>query len=285
MQNEVITDTIKSAILNESFSIALLHSVPFVTGQLYRPDYNLIVFVTKGKATLTADAEIFEVNQNSMLLISKGQVYSFLDADAEGYILKFGNCFWDKTPISASNCKAVLFDSGSSNRQFLLSAESKNELAALFDAALSDYESDYYSNKPDALAAYLKIIIIKIANIHSLLQQSTGTYDTKLYQNFMILVQQDFKKNHNVAEYADKLKVSPRKLYDVCKTEGTGAKEIINEELITEAKRLLQFTSQPVKEIAASIGFTTPYHFSSFFKKHTGISPANFKQELVETDM
>jgi len=282
MLHEVITDTIKSAILNESFSIALLHSAPFTIGQLYRPDYNLIVFTTKGNVTVAVDGEIFELSANSLMLITKGQVYAFLDAKAEGYILKFGNCFWDKTPISASNCKAVLFDSGNNNRLFTLSNENSNELISLFNAALTDYESPYYSNKPDALAAYLKIIVIKIANIHSLLQQDTGTYDTKLYQSFMMLVQKDFRSNHNVTDYADKLGISSRKLYEVCKAAGTGAKEIINEELITEAKRLLQFTSQSIKEIAASLGFSTPYHFSSFFKKHTGIPPANFRQELVE---
>lgn len=282
MHNEVITDTIKSAILNESFSIALLHTDPLVTGQLYSPDYNLIVFITKGKITIAVDGEIFEVSKNSLLLVSKGQVYSFLDASAEGYLLKFGNCFWDKTPISASNCKAVLFDSGAANRQFFLTKQNQTEMVSLFSTALTDYEGAYYSNKPDALAAYLKIIIIKIANIHSLLQQNAGTYDTKLYQSFIVLVQQDFKKHHNVSEYADKLGVSSRKLHDVCKVAGTGAKETINQELITEAKRLLQFTSLPVKEIAATLGFATPYHFSNFFKKHTQHSPIEYRQLVVE---
>jgi AraC-like DNA-binding protein len=282
MYNEVITDTIKSAILNESFSIALLHTDPLVTGQVYRPDYNLIIFITKGKAILTVDGEIFEISKNNLLLLSKGQVYSFLDASAEGYLLKFGNCFWDKTPISASNCKAVLFDNGTANRQFSLTEENQTEMVSLFNAALTDYEGEYYYNKADALAAYLKIIIIKIANIHSLLQQNTGTYDTKLYQSFIVLVQEDFKKHHHVSEYAHKLGVSSRKLQDVCKAAGTGAKETINEELITEAKRLLQFTSLPVKEIAATLGFATPYHFSNFFKKHTQHSPIEHRQLVVE---
>jgi AraC-like DNA-binding protein len=96
------------------------------------------------------------------------------------------------------------------------------------------------------------------------------------------LVQQEFKKEHNVSTYSDKLGVSSRKLNDVCKAAGTGAKEIITSEIISEAKRLLQFTSLSIKEISMTVGFSSPYQFSTFFKNNTGLSPANYKLEQAQ---
>jgi AraC-like DNA-binding protein len=282
MLKDVIADTIKSSVLNEPFSIELLQFSGIEAGQPYRPDYNNIVFVTKGKTTVLVDGATVEISKDNLLLISKGQVFCFLSTAIEGYSLKFGNCFWDKTPISASNCKAALFDSGSANMLFRLGSQNLNDIASLFLTLLNEYNSDYYSNKPDALAAYLKILVIKIANINALLQKDIAQYDTKLYQEFQRLVSRHFAKTHNVSDYANMLGVSPRKLTDACKSSGMGAKEVISSEVVAEAKRLLQFSSQSVKEIASNIGFETPYQFSSFFKKHVHLSPVEFRNRLAE---
>lgn len=284
MKVKQITDSISGILENESFSVAMLDHIPSDAGRIYRPDHNLILFITGGNAVAKIDGEITELSQSGILLISKGQIYS-IQHNAQGYLLKFGNCFWDKTPISASNCKAVLFDSNSVNRRFELREEDKIELGSIFEAILNDYEGQFYSNKADAIAAYLKIIIIKIANIHSLLQLNIAQHDTRVYQRFIMLVQQDFKKERNVSKYADKLGLSPRKLHDVCRAAGVGAKEIISGEVVSEAKRLLQFTTLSIKEISASLGFSTSYQFSAYFKKSTGISPVRYKVKFVESNI
>lgn len=280
-----IAHTIKSSVLNESFSTELLRFDTFTLHQPYRPDYNSILFITDGEATVLLDDEKVSVTKNSLLLIAKNQVYCFTENTTVGYFLQFGNCFWDKTPISASNCKAVLFDSGSSSRLMQPNSTDLPELNLLFTVILNDFEGPHYSNKQDALAAYLKILVIKIANIHALLNKEATLYDTKLVQNFRSLVEKDSSTSHNVSGYAQKLGISPRKLQEVCKAQGTGAKEIINGHIIAEAKRLLHFSSQPIKEIAAGLGFASPYQFSAFFKKHTNNSPVSYRQQLVETDI
>ncbi|HXO74239.1 MAG TPA: AraC family transcriptional regulator, partial [Puia sp.] len=64
-----------------------------------------------------------------------------------------------------------------------------------------------------------------------------------------------------------------------------GAKEIIIDQLVSEAKRALQFSTSPIKEIAGDLGFTSPYQFSSFFKTYTGSSPLEYKQQFVKIDI
>ncbi|GAA3400256.1 hypothetical protein GCM10020370_03890 [Paenibacillus hodogayensis] len=42
---------------------------------------------------------------------------------------------------------------------------------------------------------------------------------------------------------------------------------------VTEAKRLLTSTSEPVQQVAIRSGFSDPFHFSRTFKRHVGLSP------------
>ncbi|WP_448105490.1 helix-turn-helix domain-containing protein [Pedobacter panaciterrae] len=58
---------------------------------------------------------------------------------------------------------------------------------------------------------------------------------------------------------------------------GRGAKELINGQLIAEAKRSLQFSSMPIKEIALQLNFATPDQFSHFFKKNVQVSPKDYR--------
>ena len=47
---------------------------------------------------------------------------------------------------------------------------------------------------------------------------------------------------------------------------------------VRRATRLLTSTSIPIAEIAADTGFNTPNYFSRFFRKTTGLSPAEFRK-------
>ena len=50
---------------------------------------------------------------------------------------------------------------------------------------------------------------------------------------------------------------------------------------IQKAKELLSDSNLRIKEIASECGFANEYYFSNFFKKHTGLSPANFRKEIL----
>lgn len=46
------------------------------------------------------------------------------------------------------------------------------------------------------------------------------------------------------------------------------------------ARQLLRFTPNPIKEIAAETGYSDPFYFSLRFKRHTGLSPREFRKKL-----
>jgi AraC-like DNA-binding protein len=81
---------------------------------------------------------------------------------------------------------------------------------------------------------------------------------------------------------AAQLNLSSRYLSDMLKQEtGKTAIELIHIYLVSEAKNMLKGEDQNVSEIAYSLGFENLPYFSRLFKKEVGISPNQFKKQLV----
>ena len=63
---------------------------------------------------------------------------------------------------------------------------------------------------------------------------------------------------------------------------GLTAIEYLMKYRITVAKKQLEFTSVPIKDIANMTGFKTVQHFSRVFKAQTGETPAEFRKSVVQ---
>ena len=63
---------------------------------------------------------------------------------------------------------------------------------------------------------------------------------------------------------------------------GLTAIEYLMKYRITVAKKQLEFTSVPIKDIANMTGFKTVQHFSRVFKAHTSATPAEFRKSAVQ---
>lgn len=83
-----------------------------------------------------------------------------------------------------------------------------------------------------------------------------------------------------VKYFADKVFLSPNYFGDMVKAEtGKTAQEYIAVRLFSYAKRQLASPELSVKEVAASLGFLYPQHFVRFFKKHSGMTPSEYRRQ------
>ncbi|MCF0074370.1 helix-turn-helix domain-containing protein [Dyadobacter sp. CY261] len=269
--------------IKDSFRITHLECTEKESPVPERLGYHRIVFLQEAAGEIEIDDVRFDLSGKSLFLLSKGQLCRLPERSLlTGYELSFGDCFWERAPDSASNCKAVLFNNAAENQRLPVSELAFVELNFLFESLNREFGAEDYVNKLDALAAYLKIIMIKIANINAEAGAGFDNHEKKLYRNFIELVSRKYREMHEVAEYADALNIPARRLSDICRRcAGKGAKEIINGQIVAEAKRSLQFSSQPVKEIAYQLHFSTPEQFSHFFKKNAMISPQDYRTRFV----
>ena len=86
----------------------------------------------------------------------------------------------------------------------------------------------------------------------------------------------------SVNQMASQLNLSPKYLSDLLKQEtGKTALELIHLYVISEAKNLLVAGDRSISEIAYRLGFENPPYFSRLFKKEVGMSPKEFKSQLL----
>ena len=106
---------------------------------------------------------------------------------------------------------------------------------------------------------------------------------TDLIRKFHTLVEQHYKENHQVNDYADMLFKSPKTLSNVFKKSNYPSPlKIINDRIILEAQRLLLFSEKNIEQISYELGYKEAAHFSKFFKLHCNVAPGQFKENHIK---
>ena len=94
------------------------------------------------------------------------------------------------------------------------------------------------------------------------------------------LVDEFFRKERALAFYAEKLGMTVDRLNDhVKRATGVTAGHLVRQRVLTEAKRQLVFTAQPIRSIAEELAFADASHFARFFRKQTGTTPHEFRDQ------
>ena len=108
-------------------------------------------------------------------------------------------------------------------------------------------------------------------------ESTTGR--TYFYQFYDLLVEH-YLESREVAFYANKLCVSPKYFGFIIKQEtGISAGEWINRYVALQAKTMLaRQHNLTIQQISNQMGFSEQASFSRFFKKHTGLSPTEYKE-------
>ena len=96
-------------------------------------------------------------------------------------------------------------------------------------------------------------------------------------------IENRFDESVTLPDIAKAAGMNPTTLTALMKEEpGLTAIEYLMKYRITFAKKQLEFTSVPIKDIANMTGFKTVQHFSRVFKAQTDATPAEFRKSTVQ---
>lgn len=178
------------------------------------------------------------------------------------------------------SCQGLLFFGSSHPTVITLS---KAEIVS-FDSMFHIFKEEFTIKdqiQGEMLRVMLKRLLIKSTRLvaEKSFQTKLSGPQLELVRKYHILVENHFKEKHQVTQYAELLFKSPKTLSNIFKkTNGASPLKIMNERIVLEAKRLLLFSTMNADEIGAELGYKEASHFSKFFKSHTGLPPAQFKE-------
>ena len=133
------------------------------------------------------------------------------------------------------------------------------------------------------LMVALCIQIARLARDTEAVPLNANSRKTLQIEKFRALVDENYKKHLPITAYAEQLGITPGQLSRLCREElGVSSLDVINARLIHEAQRDLVYTSSSSKQLAYLLGFTDETYFGRFFRKHTGLSPREFRAKALE---
>lgn len=101
------------------------------------------------------------------------------------------------------------------------------------------------------------------------------------FKNFLRILEENYHRPEGVEYYAEKLFMSSRNLNLICQSIlQQSVSEIIETRKLIEAKNLLVSTDKSISEIGFELGYSEKSYFTSVFKKKSGQTPTEFREEM-----
>lgn len=105
-----------------------------------------------------------------------------------------------------------------------------------------------------------------------------GHVESRTFERFRGRLEQGYSHTRRVEDYAAELGCSVRTLTRASLAiTGRTAKQVVDDRVALQARRLLAATSLSVAEVGRTLGFGEPTNFGRFFHRETGHSPGQFR--------
>lgn len=249
----------------------------------HRHDYYTVLFIEKATGSHLIDYQNYPLLSKQVFFVSPGQVHQVNTLSRpKGRVITFSREFLMNNNIPESFISNInLFQQFGDSPPLELDQITFDRLSRIVEEMITCLPLDlHYRNR--ALGALLQLFLIYCNNSRKLdtTQLDDQNSGICILRDFKSLVEAHFTKWHKVTKYATQIHITPKHLSHTVKIlSGKTAKAFIQDRITLEAKRLLLHTQLTVKEVAYRLGFTEPLHFSGFFKKQTGKSPSDFRNE------
>ncbi len=247
----------------------------------YRSDFYKIGLCLRGSARLQVNLETYDLAPASLVVLSPHGIkqWGFRSADCASLSL-----FFTKEFVAAGggpNPDNFAFFERDARPVFTLPPAAAASLAALLQTIGQKYEAAHMYRE-EILRSLLHVLLHETAPLYDAQHRASNAGRTRgqlLAAGFKQLVHRHYATERSLAFYADQLCITPKHLAETVKAAtGKSAGAWLAEAVLLEARVLLQNPALPIGQIAAALHFADPSTFGRFFRRHTGMTPASYRQ-------
>jgi AraC-like DNA-binding protein len=246
-------------------------------------DYYTIFWVESGEAIHATDFVEYSLLADTILFVPPGLKHRmYIDKSVSGVYILFNDEFIQfnqKNYVSLKDYR--IFNNPEFKSLIKLDENNRDKFRNITNLIYNEaHQPDDYSK--DIVLNLLHLFLLESRRIFDQQNQvpkesPENTPDTTIIR-FKQLIEENFVREKNVSPYAEMLNINPSCLNELTKRiTGITAGELIRNRVIDETKKLLYSSNFSGKEIAYELGFDDPAYFSRFFKKYTGTTLKEFR--------
>lgn len=259
-------------------------SVAAINSEAYK-QYIKVLFLPEGYK-LQVDLTEYTVGQPSLFFVVPNQYLQLKEMGTGGYFIFYNRDFYCiQIHDNEVACDGLLFNNILNMPRVVLDKEETPFVTYIFGQMVEEFSLNDRSLE-EMTRTYLKQLFIKAARLwkkqnlnDELVQQKN---DLDFFRRFTLLVEEHYKKKHNVADYAELLFIAPKTITHKFKRLNLPQpNDIIKNRILLEAKRLLVHTPMTAKEIGYDLGYEDPAYFSRLFVQKTGETPSGFRAKFL----
>jgi AraC-like DNA-binding protein len=252
-----------------------------VTHHPHRHDFYLVLFVTQGEGVHNIDFVDYAVKPYSVFFLTPGQVHAWrFTEDAKGYVIFFTSAFYRLFQRTRQLSDFPFFHSMTTPGCLYLEADYEGLFTPVLGELLRE-SLHAETGRDEILHNYLDIFLLRLSRYYHHADQPLESKTLALQvQKLEVLIDTHFRTLKQPRDYADLMNVTAKHLNDICKRGlNKTSSELIQERLLLEIKRLLTYSNATIKALADTLGFHDKSYLMRFFKKHTGLTLDQFREQ------
>lgn len=250
-------------------------------GKTIKVDVDTIIFCRKGTANIEIDLIPYEIVANTQLIIIAGSIVHNISNS-------------DDFKISYITFKHEVYDEATAQLEpsftfFLkeypcvqLGEKKINKMNYLVEAM-----EDFYNEKNNCfrvkifknnIQSFLLDVYDKTRTLFKIEKSEEVGRREELFIKFIHLIHKYCPQQREVGFYAEKLCITSRYLSSITQNVADkSAKYIIDKHAIQRIKIMLKYSNMSIQDISYELNFPDQSFFSRYFKKHTGMSPLEYR--------
>ncbi|MGM9786938.1 MAG: helix-turn-helix domain-containing protein [Candidatus Cryptobacteroides sp.] len=259
-----------------------------------KPRNHIMYVILEGRMDIIVNGNEFSFGKNSFINmpvwsevggISYSKDFRALATAAEETIVK--DIFQNRNPLPPDFKTLIGF---SITSEALSEDETKKISKDINDiiTALSDKEHHFVE---EISYAYFYIMLTDVADIvfkrygTGILVHTTDMRRSEgLLKNFVDLLTANIEKETEIGFYAEKLCISKQYLASIVKEKTNATISTVMASMRMQvAAKLLRDPELTIEQIAARLSFSDQSSFGKFFRKHSGMTPRNYRRSLRKT--
>lgn len=239
----------------------------------------------KGSATIEVNTKRYTFTPNTILFILPHQSITVLTKsdDFDAIILVANEKLLNNSPVSIRQKSKILV------RAITNPLFETNDVEQMWVARFCNYikarikslTGEYKQQIIQTLLTSLFYEVVNSIDLHQHDKLSSPSRKEQLFIQFIELVTNQYKKEHQVNYYAKQLNITAKYLSAICTTiSKRKPSEWIDDNIISEALFLLKESGSSILEVSEELNFRSQSYFTKFFYRKVGMTPSEYKNRV-----